>query len=442
MIIRGWRYAILSLGLLLCSGCAFRNFVADQTQIDSMTYCDLGQKERSFGAVWGRRAESDKKPATVWSHFSLGEFACKTQDEWLCQARTGGLDCTRARPFRLPEAGDRSKPADTSKVARRRLQDGSVAKSLELQGATARRVRDEAVVKRSGTREFAERSSEAEAAVVDPWGRDGKLDSIRDETVMNEPKVSDATLRRYRNETVTEMMMQSDRICDRHLASIFGTQASVGLSTDIAGSLLSGGAAIASGIAARNLTAGAAMVGATKSHISADVYQGKVATAINLIIRKERNATRAVLRSNQSCSPSTYTAAEAVQDTLNYHNMCSFEYGLSELVREASDTSPLRAPLAASLLARTEAELRSLNDQLAKFKGSDSEKSELKSRIERKLGQIELFRAFGVSDVALPVVSSGSSDGSGRSVAPVAVGPVMGAAAAAPVPSVEQRSCD
>jgi hypothetical protein len=330
----GWKCAAIGVVLMSIGGCGLRNVVTDQAQIDSMTFCPTSSMAVGKGESWGRRdIQSDSGRDVDWSHFSLGEFACKTQDEWLCQARSGKLGCNRNDPLGVDQA--------------------------------------------------------AKAAA--------------------NAKPNAADLQRFRNETVSEMMMQSDRLCDRHLASIFGTQAYVGLSTDIAGSLLSGGAAIATGIPARNLSAAAAMVGATKSHISADIYQGKVATAINLIIRKERNALRTVLRSNQSCSPSTYTASQAVQDALNYHNMCSFEYGLSELVREASDTSPLRAPLAASFLARTESELQVLQEKLANFKGDDSEKAELKGQINRKLGQVELYRAFGVSESALPVSSSGST---------------------------------
>ena len=221
-----------------------KNYVVDEAQVDSFTYCSVVDAKVPFtdkDGTWGRVLGRDG--GVYWSHYALGTFACKTQDEWLCEARTGRKDCA--------------------------------AEPLEQQLAQA-----------------------ASADREDP-----------------------GIVLRIRNETQSEMVLQADRLCDRYLASIFGEQAGNALSMDVAGSLLSGGAAIASGNSARNLSAGAALLGATKSHINADVYQNQVATAINLLIRKKRNAARSVIRNNQSCSVARYPAADAVRDVVTYHNM-------------------------------------------------------------------------------------------------------------------------
>jgi hypothetical protein len=107
----------------------------------------------------------------------------------------------------------------------------------------------------------------------------------------------------------------------------------------------------------------------------------------------------------------------------------------------------LRAPLAASFLARTETELQALQQRLAALKDDDAERSALKVQIDRKRGQVELYQAFGVSDAALPVSGSGST-GSAQSpsadAGPNATGgqaKAAGGATPSATPSIEPRSC-
>ncbi len=326
------RWVVLLFAVLASGGCSLNRYVTDQAQVDALTYCkavDGLTMER-----WGRVKREGQ--GVDWSHFSLGTFACRTQDEWLCRARTGeGSACF------APEG---AKP------------DDSLASAVNL---------------------------------------------------------TDPQRRFVRNETQSEMLMQSDRLCDRYLASVFGTHAGLNLQMDVAGSLLSGGSAIANGIAARNLAAGAAMVGATKSHIDANVYQGQVATAINLVVRKNRDAMRETIRGNQACSPDAYTPVRAVQDALIYHNACSFEFGLGELVRDAASTRPNGA-VAANELARLRDEL----DQMkTRAEAADpSEKPALEARIGALEELVRIHVAFGGAAPVQPA-SPQKVDGAGAPIA-------------------------
>ncbi|HEY6940145.1 hypothetical protein [Dokdonella sp.] len=323
-------------------GCALKTYVVDESQIDSLTYCTVDgphvpgtDENRGWGRVHG------KDGRVLWSHYALGTFACRTQDEWVCQARTGRKDCA--------------------------------ATSLEQQLA--------------------------DAAAAD--------------------KAHPGIALRARNETQSEMLLQADRLCDRYLASVFGEQAGNSLWMDVLGTTLSGGATLASGNSARNLSAGAALLGATKSHINADVYQNQIASAINLLIRKKRNAARSVIHNNQGCSVARYPAADAVTDALVYHNMCSFEYGLGELVHEASDTSPVRGSVATLTLQRLQKQLAELEAHPAAA-GDAAAKARYEAALADLRSQIRVYEGFGITAPA------------SAPAAPV----VVPAPAAAPVPAV------
>jgi hypothetical protein len=311
-------------------GCVLKNSIIDEAQVDSMTFCavadtkvPLTESEKTWGRVRGEGGR------VYWSHYSLGTFACKTQDEWLCEARTGKTQCSG-------QALDRQLGLDSD------------AKTTAY-GADERKL--------------------------------------------------------LRNETQSEMLLQADRICDRYLASVFGEQAGRALEMDVWGSLLSGGAALASGVTARNLAAGSAFLGATKSHINADVYQNQVATAINLLIRKKRNVARGVIRNNQACNVAAYSATDAVKDALTYHDMCSFEYGLGELVHEASNTSPVRGSVASLTLQRLQ---KQLADLLAKPVGAadTAAKADYDKTIADLRSQIRVYEGFGVE---VPVTSAAAA---------------------------------
>lgn len=233
-----------------------------------------------------------------------------------------------------------------------------------------------------------------------------------------------------RNETQSEMVTQSDRICDRYLASIFGQQAGNALMLDTTMSLLNGAAAIATGNTARNLSASSAFLGATKSHIDADVYQSQVSTAINLMIRKNRATAREAIRNNQACAPDAYTAADAVQDVLSYHNACSFEYGLGRLVHEASDNSAVRAPVAALALQRLQNSLAA--EEAVKLDDLDAAERQQRIDYRAKLRSgIEAFQGFGIIAPAVEApTSSRSKDGEkagarGEGTAPAPSGSCM-----------------
>lgn len=317
---------------LLAQGCVLKSRVVDEVQVDALTYCTSDGS--SSGASWGRMQRKGASDAdeVEWSHYAIGMFACRTQDEWLCRARTGRNDCA-------------------SMDLRTQL-DGGVAGSTRM-GVDLRKL--------------------------------------------------------IRNETQSEMVTQSDRICDRYLASIFGEQAGNALMLDTTMSLLNGAASIATGNTARNLSASSAFLGATKSHIDADVYQSQVSTAINLMIRKNRATARETIRNNQACAPDAYSAADAVQDALSYHNACSFEHGLGQLVHEASDSSAVRAPVAALALQRLQNALAA--EEAVELDGLGA--AERQQRIDYRTNlrsRIQAFEGFGIVVPAVAVPTSGNSD--------------------------------
>jgi len=207
-----------------------------------------------------------------------------------------------------------------------------------------------------------------------------------------------------RNSVQAELMTMSDLICRKHTASIYGTQSGVNFLTSWFAALLSGAAAITTDRAASNLAAAGAMSGTTRGLVNSEIYFSYVAPAVISEIDLIRGEARQRLHRKRVCSLVTYPPAEAINDALNYHEMCSFVVGLSSLLRKAGVEQRVGDPAASTLrtnislsLESIRSEERELESRLAAASGDAALTARLTNELaDRRLrrGEIERIQVF------------------------------------------------
>ncbi|HEY0231766.1 MAG TPA: hypothetical protein VGC55_10985 [Dokdonella sp.] len=144
------------------------------------------------------------------------------------------------------------------------------------------------------------------------------------------------TLRR--TEVQAELMTYSDQICDKHIAGIYGTHAGLNFDLGWLTTVLSGGAAVASGRSATNLAAGSALFSGTRSLVNSEIYYGYIGPAVMREIQSLRSEMRSQIVAKRSCGLNQYPPQEAIEEALMYHNVCSFSTGLTSLLSKAGTT--------------------------------------------------------------------------------------------------------
>jgi len=177
------------------------------------------------------------------------------------------------------------------------------------------------------------------------------------------PRTSDPVERR--TQVQAELMTYADQVCDDHVAKIYANHASLNFDFGFLTTLLSGGAAIASGRAATNLAAEGALVSGTRSLVNSEVYYGYIGPAVMREIRSLRSDLRAQIAAKRSCSAVDYPAQEAIDDALIYHDACSFSTGLASLLSKAGNTRVGEDKLRTAQLAATAAQLAEKKKALA-----------------------------------------------------------------------------
>ncbi len=137
-----------------------------------------------------------------------------------------------------------------------------------------------------------------------------------------------------RNELIAKLLSRSDQVCEQHEGDIIATGSVVNLNTSLLATALSGLGAIASGVAARNLSAGSTIVSAGKDQYNSNVYYGFITPAIVREIKKDRSEKLTNIKSHFKDDLRAYPVSEAISDALQYHYSCSFYNGLVLLTQD------------------------------------------------------------------------------------------------------------
>lgn len=166
---------------------------------------------------------------------------------------------------------------------------------------------------------------------------DGKIDL--DSEI---PKVKNTE---SRNELIARLLSRSNQTCEQHKGDIIATGSVVNLNTSLLATTLSGLGAIASGVAARNLSAGSTIASAGRDQYNSNVYYGFITPAIVREIEKDRSAKLTSIKNHFKDDLSNYPVNEAVSDVLQYHYACSFYNGLVLLTQDKAKYAPSYAEL-------------------------------------------------------------------------------------------------
>jgi hypothetical protein len=213
------------------------------------------------------------------------------------------------------------------------------------------------LIARCSTPEWIARAATGTACPLNPSGGSAlRLEKL--DTLSSNPET-------WRNSAQAELMTMSDLVCRKHTTSIYGTQASYNFLTSWFAAAMSGAAAIATDRAATNLAAGGALMGTTRGLMNSELYFSYVAPAVISEIDLIRAEARHRIQRKRVCSLNTYPAAEAINDALNYHEMCSFVVGLTSLLRKAGVEKQTGDPSAQVLRTNLARSIKSLNSEEA-----------------------------------------------------------------------------
>lgn len=151
------------------------------------------------------------------------------------------------------------------------------------------------------------------------------------------PIPADANVcRAMRNLLQDEILTRSEEMCRKHISDVGATNsvinADLGLATLIGSTL---GAVVTGDVLQRTFSAAASVSAGTQSLISREIYRDYVAPAISKAILAQREKKLIEIRLEQAKNLADYTPARAIQDTIDYHESCSFSNGLILLTASA-----------------------------------------------------------------------------------------------------------
>lgn len=149
-----------------------------------------------------------------------------------------------------------------------------------------------------------------------------------------------------RNNLQDLLRIRSDQICGIKEAQIKGTADFVSGGLSSLATILGGVGAIVTGTtAARALSGSAGITSGVNGNITSTVYQDYVTSAITKAIDGARQTKWATIETQRSMTIDKYGVYEAVRDVNEYHQLCSFAAGLSQLTTQAEKLAPQQQTL-------------------------------------------------------------------------------------------------
>jgi hypothetical protein len=236
---------------------------------------------------------------------------------------------------------------------------------------------------------------------------------------------SDDARQEHRNEVQSKLKDFSDLICEEHLAGIYATASTINAELGWSTSVLAGAASVVTGEQARkNLAAAAASTNSARSLVDSEVYQGMLVGAIVSKIRTTRDDAWGKIQPRRAKAMKDYGAADAIDDVLAYHNMCSFNVGVSALVKDAGQSSRQADAALKSAVDIAKGDLKQAQDDYDKRKteldadvtahkikkaAEDAELAELRKRITEAEQHLTLMETLAGAYLDAPVSTKSES---------------------------------
>lgn len=173
-----------------------------------------------------------------------------------------------------------------------------------------------------------------------------------------------------RNQAISFLMAESSNLCVQHIKSIYGNEAAFNIATGSIAVLASGWATLSSGGPAKALSALSTFASAERSLVNETIYKSMLTTAIGTKIEEARATKGKALLLRKKDSYDDYRIEDALYDVIDYHESCSFYYGLQKALKEGTQATPEAKRL------QLEAQRQNLEQQLLAY----SEKLDPKSK--------------------------------------------------------------
>ncbi len=170
-----------------------------------------------------------------------------------------------------------------------------------------------------------------------------------------------------RNMLQSKFRDRSDQVCDFHLAGILGYSATANFVTGLLATSLSALSAAFTGNAAKTaLSTSAAIIGASRAEMNAQIFYNAVAPAVVREIRNSRIEAFKALEKLAEKSISEYSVDEMIRRVNEYHYKCSFMKGLVAVTKEKVVTPPTPEDIDNRILAIQE-DNEGMKDRLTKL---------------------------------------------------------------------------
>ncbi|MBF0462412.1 MAG: hypothetical protein HQL87_13590 [Magnetococcales bacterium] len=168
---------------------------------------------------------------------------------------------------------------------------------------------------------------------------------------------NDTDCKPVRRIIVGDLLGISGSFCEKHKSTILGNEANYNMTLGTVTNLFSGAATIIGGVETKTVFAGmAALSNAERSLINESVYRTMIASAVLAKIEADQGSGRAAIQNKLNNTMAEYPIAYAVQDVLDLHHRCSFQYGLSAALKNGTqDTTDAQINYAEAELGRLQA---------------------------------------------------------------------------------------
>lgn len=186
-----------------------------------------------------------------------------------------------------------------------------------------------------------------------------------------------------RNILLEELLTISDRSCSRHQASIVSTANAWNVSTGTISTLLSAIGTVSGGASDKAaLAAGAAFTNSTRSLVNEEVYAKAIGPTIVRATISARDKQLAIIKAGmKEADIKNYSVQQGLRDVYNYHNRCSFYYGLLEITKAIEERKRTKPEI--------EEKLSLLRSQVKIMKTDGIDTKNIESRIEALVLELE-----------------------------------------------------
>jgi chromosome segregation ATPase len=147
-----------------------------------------------------------------------------------------------------------------------------------------------------------------------------------------------------RNLLIGDLIAISDGMCEKHMKTILGNDATMNIITGTLTNAFSGGATVVTGAGVKTiLSALAFFSNSERSLINETVYKSVVVPAvikkINELRLNERNTIIKKYEDKRNADYKDYPVTFALADIIKYHQSCSFMLGLQKALEEGTQTA-------------------------------------------------------------------------------------------------------